>query len=89
MLSPPPSIDLIHVVMGAPEVLGNGGVVVGQVMRVEDDALAVDLGIAHAERQAKLNSEQAMGSVRLTGVYKARQPRNHLFFEDVDEADLL
>ena len=47
----PRPLDLTHVVVWeSAKVLGNGGVVVGQVMRVEDDALAVDLGIAHAER---------------------------------------
>jgi hypothetical protein len=32
------------------EIFGDGGVEIGQIVRVEDDALAVDLGIAHPER---------------------------------------
>jgi hypothetical protein len=40
----------ILIVAERAKILGDGGVEIGQVMRVEDNALAVDLGIAHPER---------------------------------------
>ena len=40
----------ILIVAECPKILGDGGVEISQIVRVEDDALAVDLGIAHPER---------------------------------------
>ena len=40
----------ILIVAERPKIFGDGGVEIGQVVRVEDDALTVDLGIAHPER---------------------------------------
>jgi hypothetical protein len=40
----------ILIVAQSPEILGNGRIEIGQVMRVEDDALTVDLGISHPKR---------------------------------------
>ena len=41
----------ILVISQRAEILGDGRIEIGQIMRVEDDALAVDLGIAHPERK--------------------------------------
>jgi hypothetical protein len=38
------------VVAECAKILGDGGIEIGQIMRVEHDALAVDLGIPHPER---------------------------------------
>jgi len=40
----------ILIVAERPKIFGDGGIELGQIMRVEDDALAVDLGIADPER---------------------------------------
>ncbi|XSC48628.1 hypothetical protein ACF1BQ_001095 [Bradyrhizobium sp. RDT10] len=40
----------ILIVAERPKILGDGGVEIGQVVRVEDNALTVDFGIAHPER---------------------------------------
>ena len=41
------------VVAQRAKILGDGGVEIGQVMRVEDDALPVDLGIADTKRDGR------------------------------------
>ena len=81
---------LSHVIVRqGTEVLGDCGVVIGEVMGVEDNSLPVYFGIANAEGPGELEIGPRQCSGRLSGVDQSGEARDHFLFDNADESNFL